>query len=47
MYLLPSKFLTNDQIQSGQKYILKDSLAGEAMVNLSGGAFITAMALHL
>jgi len=34
-------------MQSGQKYILKDSMAGEAMVNLSGGAFITAMALHL
>jgi MFS family permease len=47
MYLLPSKFLNDAQIQSGQKYILKDSLAGEAMVNLSGGAFITAMALHL
>jgi MFS family permease len=42
-----SDTLTEPQIQSGQSYILKDSLAGEAMVNLSGGAFITAMALHL
>ncbi|WP_158828711.1 MFS transporter [Mucilaginibacter lacusdianchii] len=47
MNLRPSELLTDKQIQSGQKYILKDSLAGEAMVNLSGGAFITAMALHL
>ncbi|MBS7566581.1 MFS transporter [Mucilaginibacter sp. Bleaf8] len=47
MNLRPSEILTEQQVQSGQKYILKDSLAGEAMVNLSGGAFITAMALHL
>lgn len=39
--------LDDKQINAGQKFILKDSLAGEAMVNLSGGAFITAMALHL
>jgi MFS family permease len=42
-----SEVLTETQIASGQKLILKDSLAGEAMVNMSGGAFITAMALHL
>ncbi len=42
-----SEVLTETQIASGQKSILKDSLAGEAMVNMSGGAFITAMALHL
>ena len=36
--------LNDKQINAGQKFILKDSLAGEAMVNLSGGAFITAMA---
>jgi len=47
MNLHTSEVLTHTQIQSGQKYILKDSLAGEAMVNLSGGAFITAMAIHL
>lgn len=39
--------LNETQVNAGQKFILKDSLAGEAMVNLSGGAFITAMALHL
>lgn len=39
--------LTENQIASGEKAIIKDSLAGEAMVNLSGGAFITAMAIHL
>jgi MFS family permease len=42
-----SAVLTETQIATGEKAILKDSLAGEAMVNLSGGAFITAMALHL
>ena len=47
MRFLTTDKLTDQQIMSGQSYILKDSLAGEAMVNLSGGAFITAMALHL
>jgi MFS family permease len=42
-----SDVLTEKQITSGQRSILKDSLAGEAMINLSGGAFITAMAIHL
>jgi MFS family permease len=47
MKFTTSAILTDSQIASGEKAILKDSLAGEAMVNLSGGAFITAMALHL
>jgi MFS family permease len=47
MNFATSAILTESQIISGEKSILKDSLAGEAMVNLSGGAFITAMALHL
>jgi MFS family permease len=47
VYFATSQTLTDSQILSGEKSILKDSLAGEAMVNLSGGAFITAMALHL
>src|SRR5438874_7581217 len=47
MKLRPSDILTDNQVQAGQRYIIKDSLAGEAMVNLSGGAFITAMAIHL
>jgi len=47
MNLNTSPALSDAQINAGQKFILKDSLAGEAMVNLSGGAFITAMALHL
>jgi MFS family permease len=42
-----SPILNEKQIKTGQNYILRDSLAGEAMVNLSGGAFITAMAIHL
>jgi MFS family permease len=47
MNLNTTPALNESQINAGQKFILKDSLAGEAMVNLSGGAFITAMALHL
>jgi MFS family permease len=47
MNLNTSPVLDDKQIITGQKSILKDSLAGEAMVNLSGGAFITAMAIHL
>jgi hypothetical protein len=47
MNLNTTPALNERQISAGQKFILKDSLAGEAMVNLSGGAFITAMALHL
>ena len=47
MNLKTSAVLNEKQISTGQKSILKDSLAGEAMVNLSGGAFITAMAIHL
>ena len=47
MNLRTSEILTEEQVKAGQGYIIKDSLAGEAMVNLSGGAFIVAMALHL
>jgi MFS family permease len=47
MTFATSDVLTENQIASGEKSILRDSLAGEAMVNLSGGAFITAMAIHL
>lgn len=47
MKLNTTPVLVEQQIVAGQNFILKDSLAGEAMVNLSGGAFITAMALHL
>jgi MFS family permease len=47
MNFTTSPVLTEKEIAFGEKSILKDSLAGEAMVNLSGGAFITAMAIHL
>jgi len=47
MKFTTSAVLSETQIESGEQSILKDSLAGEAMVNLSGGAFITAMAIHL
>lgn len=47
MKFTTSVVLSEQQIASGEQSILKDSLAGEAMVNLSGGAFITAMAIHL
>jgi len=47
MKFTTSAVLSETQIATGEQSILKDSLAGEAMVNLSGGAFITAMAIHL
>ena len=39
--------LNGTQLQSGLKYIVKEGLAGEVMVNLTGGTFLIAMVLHL
>lgn len=45
MRLTPSENLTDAQIQSGLKSIVKDGLASEAMTTLTGGAFLVALAL--
>src|SRR5687768_964547 len=42
-----SEHLNPLQVQSGLKYIVKEGLAAEVMVSLTGGTFLIAMALHL
>ena len=42
-----SSNLSPQQVQSGLKYIVKEGVAAEIMVNLTGGTFLIAMALHL
>ncbi len=45
MNLRPSKQLTEQQVQTGLKLVIKDGLAAEAMTALTGGAFLVSMAL--
>jgi MFS family permease len=45
MNLKPRKQLTETDIQRGMKLIIGDGLAAEAMITLTGGAFLVAMAL--
>jgi MFS family permease len=42
-----SEHLTENQVESGLKMVMKDGLATEAMVNLAGGAFLIAFAMHM
>jgi MFS family permease len=42
-----SENLTDSQVESGLKLVVKDGLATEAMVNLAGGAFLIAFAVHM
>jgi len=42
-----SSNLSPQQVQSGLKYIVKEGVAAEIMVSLTGGTFLVAMALHL
>ncbi|RXF72400.1 MFS transporter [Arcticibacter tournemirensis] len=46
-FLSPSVKLTDEQTQSGLRYIVKESLAGEVMVNLTGGTFLVSMAVFM
>lgn len=45
MNLRPKKQLTENEIEKGLKYVIGDGLAAEAMIALTGGAFLVAMAL--
>src|ERR1041385_325224 len=45
MDLRPSAHLSEQQVQSGLKLVIKDGLAAEAMTALTGGAFLVSMAL--
>jgi hypothetical protein len=47
MYLQPSESLTDQQIQSGLKSIIADGMFAEAMIALTGGTFLVAMAVSL
>jgi len=47
MNFLPLKTLTDKQVQSGLKYIVKEGVATEAMSTLTGGTFLVAMAVML
>ncbi|UCJ08559.1 MFS transporter [Chitinophaga pendula] len=47
MKLTPSSELSPDQVQSGLRLVVKDGLATEAMVVLTAGAFLTAIALQM
>src|SRR4051812_36082949 len=42
-----SEHLTEDQVESGLKLVVKDGLATEAMASLAGGAFLIAFALKM
>lgn len=46
-FLSPTVKLTEKQTQSGLRYIVKESLAGEVMVNLTGGTFLVSMAVFM
>lgn len=45
MDLKPQKLLTEEDRQRGMKLVIGDGLAAEAMITLTGGAFLIAMAL--
>ena len=45
MNLRPSTYLSEEQVRSGLKLVIKDGLATETMTALTGGAFLVSMAL--
>ena len=47
MNLQPSDILTEQDVNSGLKLVVKDGLATEAMATLTGSAFLVAMALQM
>jgi MFS family permease len=47
MKLQPKKALTEEDVRSGLKLVIVDGLAAEAMITLTSGAFLVAMALLL
>ncbi len=47
MNFLPLKTLTDKQVQSGLKFIVKEGAAAEVMSTLTGGTFLVAMAVML
>ena len=47
MWLKPDEDLTQDQVDSGLAYVIKDGVASQAMGILTGGAFLVAFAVKL
>lgn len=47
MKLHPSDHLSEEQVTTGLKLVIKDGLAAEAMATLTGGAFLVAMAIKM
>jgi len=47
MNFLPKDKLTEEDIQKGLRFVIKDGLATQAMVTLTGGVFLIAFALKL
>lgn len=47
MKLIPSEDLSEAQVQRGLHLVIRDGLAAETMIVLTGGAFLTALALQL
>jgi MFS family permease len=47
MRLKPSQTLTGQQVETGLRYVTKDGLFTEAMVALTGGTFLVAMAMQM
>lgn len=45
MWLRPKPALTQTDVHNGLRMVIADGLAAEAMTTLTGGAFLTAMAL--
>jgi MFS family permease len=46
-FLRPSEKLTDPQVKSGLNLIVKEGLAAEVMVNLTGGTFLVSMAVFM
>lgn len=47
MILRPSNNLSEQEVDTGLRLVIKDGLATEAMTALTGGTFLVALALHL
>lgn len=41
MWLRPEENLTEDQVDSGLAYVIRDGVASQAMGMLTGGAFLS------
>ncbi|MBU2548007.1 MAG: hypothetical protein KKB20_06340 [Proteobacteria bacterium] len=47
MNLNPKEKLSEEEVAQGLRYVLKDGIASQAMMTLTGGAFLVSFALEL